>query len=74
MKIGGRDELVLTLVKNCPKVEESFRFSKKPVMQWEPVCNMELRQAKVMMEVEQQLPVMVGEWYKFQVRLNSREE
>ena len=29
-------------------------------MQWEPVCNMELRQAKVMMEVEQQLPVMVG--------------
>ena len=65
---------MLTLVKNCPKVEESFRFSKKPVMQWEPVCNMELRQAKVMMEVEQQLPVMVGEWYKFQVRLNSREE
>eukprot|EP00090_Calanus_glacialis_P046275 TRINITY_DN9003_c0_g1_i1.p1 TRINITY_DN9003_c0_g1~~TRINITY_DN9003_c0_g1_i1.p1 ORF type:complete len:1113 (-),score=443.03 TRINITY_DN9003_c0_g1_i1:88-3426(-) len=78
LQIGGRDELVLNLLKNCPKVEqnmvESFQFSKKPVMRWEPVCNVEPRQAKIRMEVEQQLPVMVGEWYKFQVGLNSGEE
>eukprot|EP00092_Neocalanus_flemingeri_P018363 GFUD01019872.1.p1 GENE.GFUD01019872.1~~GFUD01019872.1.p1 ORF type:complete len:1115 (+),score=430.62 GFUD01019872.1:234-3578(+) len=78
LKIGGREELLLTLIKNCPKVEqsrdESFQYSSKPAMQWEPVCMVEPRQARVIMEVEQQLPVMVGEWFTFKVVLNSKEE
>jgi len=78
LQIGGREELVLTLTKSCPKTElnrtDSFQFRKKPIMRWEPVCNVEPRQAKIIMEVDQQLPVMVGEWFRFQVGLTSEEE
>jgi len=78
VKIGGREEMVLTLTKKCPKqeqrMEDIFQYNRKPAMRWEPICNVEPRHAKVIMEVKQQLPVMVGEWFKFQVDLASKEE
>jgi len=75
-KIGGRKELLLTLIKNCPKVElkeEPFMFCNSSLMTWQPVCNVEPRQARINMEIDEKLPVMVGEWYRFKVGLVSKE-
>jgi len=78
LTIGWREELLLNLIKNCPVVEqnrmEAFQYLLRPSMLWQPVCVVEPRQARVVMDVEQDVKVMVGEWFRFRVGLTSEEE
>jgi len=78
LTLGWREELLLNLTKTCPEVEqnrmEAFQYLPRPSVLWQPVCLVEPRQARVVMKVEQELKVMVGEWFKFKVGLASEED
>jgi len=78
LKVGGREDLVLTLKKSCPVIPENsmepFQFLPHPVLRWQPVCAVEPRLANIRMEVDTELPIMVGEWYRIQAELRSEEE
>jgi len=78
LTLGWREELLLNLTKTCPEVEqnrmEAFQYLPRPSVLWQPVCLVEPRQARVVMKVEQELKVMVGEWFLFRVGLASEED
>jgi len=77
IEIGSRDQLGLKLSKNFPgtslNLEEPLRFKAKPVMQWESICKVQPRKANVKVVVEQEPPVLVGEWAKIGVILQNLE-
>jgi len=78
LTVGWRDDFLLNLKKSSPVIEqnriEAFKYLPRPSMVWQPVCVVEPRQARIVMDVKQELKVMVGEWFRFPVVLVSEEE